>query len=191
MQSPPLRDFTSAYAKSFQGSSQCARVLTFRLLNIDLDVLHSMSENYMLRVNYHPAVALKEDQIRHPLHQDFTLFTLVCATKCPGPSLQLQINDEFLNVEAAPEKIWVQTGKVLEQVTNGHIPATMHRVIGTYEEIPAERISLAYLKYPLFSSSVVPLPNYILDGEEARKPTTYGEMVNKQVASSVRQEEAK
>jgi isopenicillin N synthase-like dioxygenase len=162
------------------------KLIPLRMLCIGTDKLHEMSQNFMLRVNYHPAVPLKKDQIRHPLHQDFTLFTLVCATKCAGPSLQLFIDEEYLNVDASPEYLWVQTGKVLEYLTNGHVPATLHRVIGSYEEIPTERVSLAYLTYPNFDHTVAPLPNYVLEGEEELPTVLWDEVVNKQTASSVR-----
>jgi isopenicillin N synthase-like dioxygenase len=84
----------------------------------------------ILRVIHYPPVApdaIPASQRAAP-HEDINLITLLCEATAPGLEL-LQVNGEWLPIQAIPGQIIVDTGDMLQALSNGLLKSTTHRVI--------------------------------------------------------------
>ena len=61
-------------------------------------------------------------------HEDINLITLLCEATTPGLEL-LQLNGEWLPVQPIQGQIIVDTGDMLQALSNGLLKSTTHRVV--------------------------------------------------------------
>ncbi len=95
--------------------------------------------NTLLRPIYYPPT---QSFIRAQEHGDINLLTLLPATKESG--LQVKLNNTWVDAPTDPSIIIVNSGDMLNLLTNGYYLSGIHRVIGSVEE----RISVPFFSHP-------------------------------------------
>ena len=118
----------------------------------------------ILRVLHYPPVAddVAPGCVRSAAHEDINFMTIMVAAK--GAGLELLDRDGcWLPVETDPTNLIVDSGDMLQRLTNGLIPATTHRVVN-----PAgpnvSRYSMPFFMHPSSSVLLDVLPSCVGDG---------------------------
>lgn len=130
----------------------------------------------ILRVLHYPPVPddAPAGAVRSAAHEDINFLTMLVAAK--GAGLQLLDRDgTWLPVETEPRNLIVDSGDMLERLTNGVIPSTTHRVVN-----PAgpnvSRYSMPFFMHPSSDVSLKALPSCAANGSE-RPEITAGEFL--------------
>jgi isopenicillin N synthase-like dioxygenase len=89
-------------------------------------------------------------------HGDINLITALPRATAPG--LQVQTDDGWVDAVAPPGKVIINTGMMLEQLSNGLIPTGVHRVVAG-EGQPGERYSVVQFCHPSPWTVLAPLPS--------------------------------
>ena len=130
----------------------------------------------ILRVLHYPPVPddAPEGAVRSAAHEDINFITLLVAAK--GAGLQLLDRDgTWLPVETQPRNLIVDSGDMLQRLTNGVIPSTTHRVVNP-EGPNVSRYSMPFFMHPASDVSLKCLPS--CEGEGAKWPEiTAGEFL--------------
>jgi len=89
-------------------------------------------------------------------HGDINLITALPRATAPG--LQVKVNDEWVDAVAPDDGVIVNTGIMLERLTNGRIPIGRHRVVAApgYE---GERYSVVQFCHPRPWTVLSPVPS--------------------------------
>ncbi len=130
----------------------------------------------ILRVLHYPPVGdnVAAGCVRSAAHEDINFLTIMVAAKGAGLEL-LDRDGTWLPVETEPANLIVDSGDMLQRLTNGIIPATTHRVVNP-KGPNVSRYSMPFFMHP---SSWVPLdvlPS--CKGEGAKyPPVTAGEFL--------------
>jgi isopenicillin N synthase-like dioxygenase len=108
----------------------------------------------ILRVLHYPPVAddVAPGYVRSAAHEDINFLTIMVAAKGAGLEL-LDRDGTWLPVETEPTNLIVDSGDMLQRLTNGVIPATTHRVVNPVGP-NVSRYSMPFFMHP---SSSVPL----------------------------------
>jgi len=108
----------------------------------------------ILRVLHYPPVAddAAAGCVRSAAHEDINFLTIMVAAKGAGLEL-LDRDGTWLPVETEPTNLIVDSGDMLQRLTNGVIPATTHRVVNPSGP-NVSRYSMPFFMHP---SSWVPL----------------------------------
>ena len=105
--------------------------------------------NTILRALHYPAIddhTFIPGAIRAAAHEDINLITLLITSTASG--LQLQRRDgSWMDVNAEPGEIIVDSGDMLARITNGVLPATTHRVVNPPDG-GTRRFSLPFFVHP-------------------------------------------
>ena len=120
----------------------------------------------ILRVLHYPPVPddAPAGAVRSAAHEDINFLTMLVAAK--GAGLQLLDRDgAWLPVETEPRNLIVDSGDMLERLTNGVIPSTTHRVVNP-EGPNVSRYSMPFFMHPASDVSLKVLPSC----EGARPP---------------------
>lgn len=118
----------------------------------------------ILRVLHYPPVAddVAPGCVRSAAHEDINFMTIMVAAKGAGLEL-LDRDGSWLPVETDPTNLIVDSGDMLQRLTNGVIPATTHRVVN-----PAgpnvSRYSMPFFMHPGSSVPLDVLPSCVGDG---------------------------
>lgn len=137
----------------------------------------------ILRIIHYPPIA--EDahpaSVRSAPHEDINLITLLCEATDDGLEL-LQRDGTWLPVQAVPGQIIVDSGDMLQRLTNGFFKSTTHRVVNpsASEEIQSlksqSRFSMPFFVHPRKDVSLTPLASCIAKvGTQNFSPITAGE----------------
>ena len=130
----------------------------------------------ILRVLHYPPVPddAPEGAVRSAAHEDINFITLLVAAK--GAGLQLLDRDgTWLPVETAPKNLIVDSGDMLQRLTNGVIPSTTHRVVNPVGP-NVSRYSMPFFMHPASDVSLKCLPS--CEGDGAKWPEiTAGEFL--------------
>ena len=122
----------------------------------------------ILRVLHYPPVGddVAAGCVRSAAHEDINFLTIMVAAKGAGLEL-LDRDGSWLPVETEPTNLIVDSGDMLQRLTNGVIPATTHRVVN-----PAgpnvSRYSMPFFMHPGSAVPLDVLPSCV--GEGARYP---------------------
>ncbi|MEL6763461.1 MAG: 2OG-Fe(II) oxygenase family protein, partial [Cyanobacteria bacterium J06607_6] len=131
----------------------------------------------LLRVLHYPPVppTVPTASIRAAAHEDINLITLLCEATTPGLEL-LQSNGEWRPIAAIPGQIIVDTGDMLQNMTNGLFKSTTHRVTNPSSDRD-RRFSLPFFVHPHPAVDLSPLPACIsrTGGVPQFPPLTAGE----------------
>lgn len=100
-------------------------------------------------------------------HDDINLITALPRATARG--LQVSIDDEWHDVAPPPEHMVINTGLMLERITNGVLPPGTHRVVGDPAE-PGERLSVVQFCHPTPWTLLQPVATCITD----EHPLAYG-----------------
>ncbi len=89
-------------------------------------------------------------------HGDINLITALPRATAPG--LQVKTHDGWIDAVAPEGKVIVNTGMMLEQLSNGVIPTGIHRVVAAPGD-PGERYSVVQFCHPTPWTILAPLPS--------------------------------
>ncbi len=117
--------------------------------------------NTILRIINYPEVPANCDpaSIRAAAHEDINFITLLCEATAGGLEL-LQRDGSWLPVHALKGQIIVDTGDMLQNLSNGILRSTTHRVVnpGNSRE---RRFSMPYFVHPRSDVKLNPLPRCV------------------------------
>ncbi len=170
-----ISGFRETFQALFSGLNDTGRLLLQALApRLDLPrhwfddkVEHGTS---LLRVLHYPPVAddTPVGAVRSAAHEDINFITILVAAK--GAGLQLLDRDgTWLPVETDPRNLIVDSGDMLQRLTNGMIPSTTHRVVNP-EGPNVSRYSMPFFMHPTLETSLDALPSCLGDG--AKWPAT-------------------
>jgi len=176
-----LPDFRSAFLTLFDALDATGRTLLRALApklglaedHFDPLVRYGTS---ILRVLHYPPVAdeVAPGCVRSAAHEDINFMTIMVAAKGAGLEL-LDRDGGWLPVETEPTNLIVDSGDMLQRLTNGVIPATTHRVIN-----PAgpnvSRYSMPFFMHPSSSVRLDVLASCVGEGAKY-PPITAGEFL--------------
>jgi len=113
--------------------------------------------NTILRVINYPAVPPERDPqaIRAGAHEDINFITLLCEATAGGLEL-LQRDGSWLPIHALKGQIIVDTGDMLQNLTNGLLRSTTHRVVNP-DNSRERRFSMPYFVHPRSEVNLEPL----------------------------------
>lgn len=113
--------------------------------------------NSVLRLIHYPAIehAVAPGSVRAAAHEDINFITLLLGATAPGLELLTKEN-RWLSVQAPLDSIIVDSADMLENLTNGRIRATTHRVVNV-DENQTPRISMPFFVHPRSDVSLKPL----------------------------------
>jgi isopenicillin N synthase-like dioxygenase len=120
----------------------------------------------ILRVLHYPPVPddAPAGAVRSAAHEDINFLTILVAAK--GAGLQLLDRDgSWLPVDTEPRNLIVDSGDMLERLTNGVIPSTTHRVVNP-DGPNVSRYSMPFFMHPSSNVSLKALPSCAANGPE-------------------------
>lgn len=138
--------------------------------------------NTILRVINYPEVPNDRDpqSIRAGAHEDINFITLLCEATAGGLEL-LQRDGSWLPIHALKGQIIVDTGDMLQNLTNGLLKSTTHRVVNP-DNSREQRFSMPYFVHPRSEVDLSPLPKCVEKTGEKRFPnTTAGEYLDQRL----------
>jgi isopenicillin N synthase-like dioxygenase len=134
--------------------------------------------NCVLRCLHYPRLDAAESFSGAPYraapHKDINFFTMLVGEVNSGLQF-LDQNGEWLEVEAEPGAIVVDSGEMLSLVTNDLIPATTHRVVKP-ETQESSRYSMVFLVHPRPDAMLSGIES-IGVGDENRRPVAAHEFL--------------
>jgi isopenicillin N synthase-like dioxygenase len=132
------------------------------------DVLRDGS--HLTRAIHYPSMqaAPSTDHVWADAHTDINLVTAL--PRATGAGLQLQVGDQWVEIVPPDHYMIVNSGIMLERLTNGRIPAGMHRVVSPPNEV-GDRYSVVQFCHPAPWFQLAPLPSCIDDDHPLRYGT--------------------
>lgn len=134
-----------------------------QFINEEKNFLREAAEggNTVLRIIHYPPVAEDADpaSIRAAAHEDINLITLLCESTAAGLEL-LQKDGTWLPIHSLKGQIIVDAGDMLQQLTNGLIKSTTHRVVNP-DNSKARRFSMPFFVHPKSEFSLAARENCI------------------------------
>ena len=136
----------------------CARYLDLSETFFDDEAAQGKS---ILRVLHYPPLpdTFPTKSLRAAPHEDINLITLLCESTGPGLEL-LQTDGRWLAIESLPGQIIVDTGDMLQALSNGVFRSTTHRVVNA-DIHSTRRFSLPFFMHPRPEFDLTPLPGCI------------------------------
>ncbi|MGC1310146.1 MAG: 2-oxoglutarate and iron-dependent oxygenase domain-containing protein [Phormidesmis sp.] len=125
----------------------------------------------ILRVIHYPPIEkdVTPASQRAAPHEDINLITLLCEATTPGLEL-LKLDGEWLPIQTKPGQIIVDTGDMLQSLSNGLLKSTTHRVVNPNSSRD-RRFSMPFFVHPCPDFDLTPLPNCVArTGGEPRFP---------------------
>ena len=93
-------------------------------------------------------------------HDDINLITALPRATAKG--LQVLVNDSWVDVAPPDGHMIINTGMMLERLSNGSIAAGTHRVVGDPDD-PGERLSVVQFCHPTPSTILAPVPSCVTE----------------------------
>ncbi|WP_017296617.1 isopenicillin N synthase family dioxygenase [Nodosilinea nodulosa] len=116
--------------------------------------------NTVLRLAHYPAVEVAPlGSLRAAPHEDINLITLLCEATAPGLEI-LTRTGQWLPVQTHPGQIVVDTGDMLQSLTNGLFKSTTHRVVNPQSNNQA-RLSMPFFVHPRPEVDLTPEPTLV------------------------------
>ena len=161
-----VRDFRDRVAALYDSLDHCAEQLLSALafyLDVGPETFLSMTQDgdTVLRLLHYPAMddnTLVPGAIRAAAHEDINLLTLLISSTSSGLELKLR-DGNWLAVSPEPGEIVVDSGDMLSRITDGHIPATTHRVTNP-QDGASERFSLPFFVHPRPDAVLSVIPHF-------------------------------
>ena len=155
--------FRAVMMRLYQQLNACAQVLLEACalyLDQPADWLQTMVQggNSVLRLAHYPPLPtiFPEGSLRAAPHEDINLITLLCEATQPGLEI-LTPDHQWLPVQATPGQLVVDTGDMLQNLTNGLLKSTTHRVINPAQSHRA-RLSFPFFVHPRPEVNLTPYP---------------------------------
>ena len=123
----------------------------------------------LTRAIHYPAISTAPslDHVWAAEHGDINLITAL--PRATNTGLQVRTDDGWVNVAPPDDNAIINTGMMLEHLTNGLIPTGIHRVIAT-ENQPGDRHSVVQFAHPTPWTILSPLPTCITAENPLRYP---------------------
>lgn len=159
-------DLRAAAIDMYQRLGRCARATLeacAEYLELPRERFAELTEGgeTLLRILHYPAVPPERDlaSVRAAAHEDINLITLLCGATAEGLEL-LTREDEWLPIHALPGQIIIDSGDMLQQLSNGFFRSTTHRVVNPDDD-RARRFSMPYFVHPRPEVDLSPLPECV------------------------------
>lgn len=127
--------------------------------------------NTILRIIHYPPLGkdAPEGAVRSSQHEDINLITLLVGATADG--LQVKDHDgSWIEVEGNHEHIIVDSGDMIQNLTNGLFKSTTHRVINP-PDATSDRYSMPMFVHPRNEIDLTPLPEFVeMTGGVAKYP---------------------
>lgn len=137
----------------------------------------------ILRVIHYPPISngVTPASQRAAPHEDINLITLLCEATTPGLEL-LTPAGEWLAIQPIPGQIIVDTGDMLQSLSNGLLKSTTHRVVNPNSSRD-RRFSMPFFVHPRPEFDLSPLPSCIerTGGEQVFPEQTAGEYLHQRL----------
>jgi isopenicillin N synthase-like dioxygenase len=158
----PTPQFLPIFGTLFAQMERCGLELLEAIalsLGEDQQLLHQMATDgeSILRVIHYPPLPpnAQPESLRAAPHEDINLITLLCEATDDGLEL-LQPDGTWLAVRSIPGQIIVDSGDMLQWLTNGLYRSTTHRVINP-SQTRQRRFSLPFFLHPRLEVDLTPL----------------------------------
>ena len=139
--------------------------------------------NTILRIINYPEVPADRDaaSIRAGAHEDINFITLLCEATAGGLEL-LRRDGTWLPIHALKGQIIVDTGDMLQNLTNGLLKSTTHRVVNP-DNSRERRFSMPYFVHPRSEVDLTPLPRSLekTGGEKKYPNITAGQYLEQRL----------
>ena len=117
-------------------------------------------------IRYPPMADLGRDgHVWAAAHGDINLITALPRATAPG--LQVQVGDEWIDAVAPDQRVIINTGIMLERLTNGVIPVGWHRVVADPDQA-GERYSVVQFCHPTPWTILSPMASTITEENPQR-----------------------
>jgi isopenicillin N synthase-like dioxygenase len=115
----------------------------------------------ILRIIHYPPIPenITPASQRAAPHEDINLITLLCEATTPGLEI-LKPNGDWLPVQPIPGQIIVDTGDMLQSLSNGLLKSTTHRVVNPSNSRD-RRFSMPFFVHPCPDFDLTPSPELI------------------------------
>ena len=142
-------DFKNLYTQLERCAVQLLRACSL-YLEQPMNWLSKMSKdsNTILRVVHYPPLVTDQPSgsIRAAAHEDINLITLLCGATADGLEIMDQ-NGSWIPISANHEYIIVDSGDMIQNLTNGLFKSTTHRVINP-QDVTSSRFSIPMFVHP-------------------------------------------
>ncbi|TVQ06817.1 MAG: isopenicillin N synthase family oxygenase [Leptolyngbya sp. DLM2.Bin27] len=156
--------FRPVMTRLYQQLMACANVLLTacaEYLGQPSDWLVAMATggDTVLRLVHYPAVGANPvGSLRAAPHEDINLITLLCEATAPG--LEVLVQGQWLPVQTHPGQIVIDTGDMLQSLTNGLFKSTTHRVVNPRSGNQS-RLSMPFFVHPRPEVDLTPLESLV------------------------------
>lgn len=161
-----IPDFQPIMRRLYAELEDCARVLLQACalyLNQPINWLVDMvtGGNTVLRLAHYPPLLAEvpPGSLRAAPHEDINLITLLCSATAPGLEI-LGPGGEWVPVQVNSDQLVVDTGDMLQNLTNGLIKSTTHRVVNPHQA-DLSRLSIPFFVHPRPEVDLSPQPQFI------------------------------
>ena len=161
-----IPDFQPIMRRLYAELEACARVLLQACalyLDQPINWLVDMTTegNTVLRLAHYPPLLtdVPPGSLRAAPHEDINLITLLCSATAPGLEILSQ-EDQWVPVQVNPDQLVVDTGDMLQNLTNGLIKSTTHRVVNP-ARVDQSRLSMPFFVHPRPAVDLSPQPQFI------------------------------
>ena len=139
--------------------------------------------NSVLRMIHYPPIPTDRNpaSIRAGAHEDINLITLLCEATTGGLEL-LERNGSWRPVHALKGQIVCDTGDMIQNLTNGVLRSTTHRVVNP-DNSRERRFSMPFFVHPRADVSLRPLPSCVQrqGGKSLFRDITAGEFLTERL----------
>lgn len=135
-------------------------------------------------IHYPPAPEAKPGDVRAGAHEDINLITLLTGATAEGLELQ-QRDGSYKAVVAGHDELLVDTGDMMQHLTNGLLRAVTHRVVLPAGGAKDARFSMPFFVHPHHAADLTPRPKAIAKTGGVRRfePTTAKELLDARLAA--------
>jgi isopenicillin N synthase-like dioxygenase len=177
-EAPEFREVIDSLFNQMEALSQHILSACSQYLGKPTTWLGDMSQdgNTIMRIIHYPPVG--EDTppgaVRSAAHEDINLITLLVTATADG--LQVMDHDgSWIKVEGDARYIIVDSGDMLQNLTNGLFKSTTHRVVNP-TDTSARRFSMPMFVHPRNEIDLTPLPEFVAmtGGESTYQSITAG-----------------
>ncbi|MCX6116042.1 MAG: isopenicillin N synthase family oxygenase [Proteobacteria bacterium] len=175
-------EFKVAFSELYRQLEVCSMTLLEACalyLGEDKSRFTSIAENgnSILRIIHYPPVSPESDpeSIRAAAHEDINLITLLCEATTGGLEL-LQRDGSWRAISALKGQIVVDTGDMIQNLTNGVLRSTTHRVVNP-DNSRERRFSMPFFVHPRSEVPLNPLVSCIKrsGGQKTYRDITAGD----------------
>ena len=185
-QNPPhFKQIIDQLYRDLEGLSQQLLRSASVYLGKDEDYFQEITRegNTIMRMIHYPPVGqtIPAGSVRSAAHEDINLITMLVGSTAAG--LQVQDHDgSWINVEAKHDHIIVDSGDMIQSLTNGLFKSTTHRVVNP-DDSSSARYSMPMFVHARSDVPIGPRPEFVelTGGQENYPHMTAGEYLHQRL----------